>query len=176
MALRLATMLGAGNGALTWEASIMQLPQPADAYLLYKPDAAVWTAMPACVPAVAIGGADPSIDDSPVGLLAVDADPERVNAALLAVMSGLNVRDPQRPWHLDDVEGVGLPDIEPLTAREIEVLELIAKGLTNRDIGGILGISAHTAKFHVAQVLAKVGAASRAEAVSMALRSGLIGL
>ena len=63
-----------------------------------------------------------------------------------------------------------------LTPREIEVLELLAKGLTNADLGQALGISAHTAKFHVAQILAKLGAASRAEAVHAGLKLGLIGL
>ena len=60
--------------------------------------------------------------------------------------------------------------------REIEVFELLGKGLSNRDIGGVLGISAHTAKYHVAQILAKVGAATRAEAVREGLRHGWIGL
>jgi len=66
--------------------------------------------------------------------------------------------------------------IEALTSRELEVFELLAKGLSNRDIAGVLGISAHTAKFHVAQILAKVGAATRAEAVAIGLRLGLIGM
>jgi DNA-binding CsgD family transcriptional regulator len=66
--------------------------------------------------------------------------------------------------------------VEPLTPRELEVFELVGKGLSNRDIAGVLGISAHTAKYHVAQILAKVNAATRAEAVAEGLRSGLIGL
>jgi DNA-binding CsgD family transcriptional regulator len=56
------------------------------------------------------------------------------------------------------------------------VFELLGKGLSNRDIAGVLGISAHTAKFHVGQILAKVGAATRAEAVSLGIQLGLIGL
>jgi DNA-binding CsgD family transcriptional regulator len=48
--------------------------------------------------------------------------------------------------------------------------------LSNRDIAGVLGISAHTAKFHVAQILAKIGAATRAEAVRLSIQSGLIGV
>jgi DNA-binding CsgD family transcriptional regulator len=70
----------------------------------------------------------------------------------------------------------GVPEHEPLTPRELEVFELLGKGLSNRDIGGVLGISAHTAKYHVARILAKVGAATRAEAVREGLRWGLIGL
>ncbi|HEX4510821.1 MAG TPA: response regulator transcription factor, partial [Burkholderiaceae bacterium] len=69
----------------------------------------------------------------------------------------------------------GLPD-EHLTPREVEVLELLGKGLTNADLGRTLRISSHTAKYHVAQILAKLGASSRAEAVHTGLRRGLIGL
>lgn len=93
---------------------------------------------------------------------------ERLRAAVNAVLNGLSVRE--TPWPRD------LSDREPLTPREIEVFELLGKGLSNRDIGGVLGISAHTAKYHVAQILAKVGAATRAEAVHEGLRHGWIGL
>ena len=66
--------------------------------------------------------------------------------------------------------------LEPLTPREREVLELLAHGLTNRQIAERLRISEHTAKFHVAAVSAKLGAASRTEAVSLGVRRGLITL
>ena len=65
---------------------------------------------------------------------------------------------------------------EPLTAREREVLELLGQGLSNRQIAERLGISEHTAKFHVAAVSGKLGAASRTEAVSRGVRRGLITL
>ena len=63
-----------------------------------------------------------------------------------------------------------------LARRELEVFELLGKGLSNPDIAGVLGISAHTAKYHVGQILAKVGAATRAEAVRIGLQLGVIGL
>jgi two-component system, NarL family, nitrate/nitrite response regulator NarL len=66
--------------------------------------------------------------------------------------------------------------VEPLTPREREVLDLLAQGLTNRQIAERLGISEHTAKFHVAAVSAKLGAASRTEAVSRGVRRGLVTL
>jgi DNA-binding NarL/FixJ family response regulator len=66
--------------------------------------------------------------------------------------------------------------LEPLTAREREVLELLAEGLSNRRIADRLGISEHTAKFHVASVSGKLGASSRTEAVSRGVRRGLITL
>lgn len=64
----------------------------------------------------------------------------------------------------------------PLTAREQEVLRLVAEGLGNKEIAARLDISAHTVKFHVASVLAKLGAQSRTEAVSLGLRKGLLSL
>jgi DNA-binding NarL/FixJ family response regulator len=64
--------------------------------------------------------------------------------------------------------------VEPLTARELEVVQLLAEGLTNRRIGERLGISEHTAKFHVNSILGKLGASSRSEAVARAARLGLV--
>lgn len=73
--------------------------------------------------------------------------------------------------------GTGLDEpLEPLTPREREVLELLAHGLSNRRIAERLGISEHTAKFHVAALSAKLGAGSRTEAVSRGVRRGLITL
>jgi two-component system nitrate/nitrite response regulator NarL len=63
---------------------------------------------------------------------------------------------------------------ELLTPRERQVLVEMSHGLGNREIGGALGISAHTAKFHVAQIIAKLDAQSRAHAVAKALRAGLV--
>jgi DNA-binding CsgD family transcriptional regulator len=68
-------------------------------------------------------------------------------------------------------------DEEPVvTPRESEVLGLLADGLANKEIGGRLGISAHTAKFHVESLLRKLGAVNRAEAVREGIRRGLIGV
>jgi two-component system nitrate/nitrite response regulator NarL len=64
--------------------------------------------------------------------------------------------------------------VEPLTARELEVVQLLAEGLTNRRIGERLGISEHTAKFHVNSILGKLGASTRSEAVAQAARLGLV--
>ena len=65
---------------------------------------------------------------------------------------------------------------EPLTAREIEVLEHLAEGMSNRTIAGRLRISDQTVKFHVASVMAKLGAANRTDAVRRAVREGLVTL
>lgn len=61
-----------------------------------------------------------------------------------------------------------------LTAREIEVLHLLRKGMTNPDIGRLLGISPRTAKAHVAAILDKLGAADRTEAVARGFERGLL--
>ena len=65
---------------------------------------------------------------------------------------------------------------EPLTGREIEVVELLAQGLPNKAIATRLGISDQTVKFHVASLCGKLGAANRTDAVRRALRRGLIAL
>jgi DNA-binding NarL/FixJ family response regulator len=67
-------------------------------------------------------------------------------------------------------------EAEALTPREREVLLKMSLGLGNREIAQALRISAHTAKFHVAQIIAKLDASSRAHAVAKALRSGLVEL
>jgi DNA-binding NarL/FixJ family response regulator len=66
------------------------------------------------------------------------------------------------------------PGIDALTARERQVIELLAQGLSNRRIAGALSISEHTAKFHVNSILSKLGASTRTEAVVEAVRRGLV--
>jgi DNA-binding NarL/FixJ family response regulator len=66
--------------------------------------------------------------------------------------------------------------VEPLTAREIQVLELMAEGLSNKAIADRLGISDQTVKFHVASISGKLGASNRTDAVRRAVRRGLITL
>jgi two-component system nitrate/nitrite response regulator NarL len=107
-----------------------------------------------------------------------DAPPERLVEALRATAQGLVVLDEAlasavlRPFApLDEAQ---LP--EPLTAREREVLGLLAEGLGNRAIAARLGVSEHTAKFHVNAILGKLGAESRTEAVVVASRLGLVTL
>jgi DNA-binding NarL/FixJ family response regulator len=65
---------------------------------------------------------------------------------------------------------------EELTPRESEVLRLLAEGFGNREIANRLNISEHTIKFHIRSILAKLGAATRTEAVTRGLRAGLIEL
>jgi DNA-binding NarL/FixJ family response regulator len=66
--------------------------------------------------------------------------------------------------------------VEPLTRRELDVLDLLAEGLPNKVIADRLGISDQTVKFHVASIYAKLGAANRTDAVRRAVRRGLLTL
>ncbi len=92
----------------------------------------------------------------------------KLRIAVEAAAHGLSVFEPAaRFGPADD----GAPD---LTTREIEVLHLLAEGASNKVIARALGISAHTAKFHVASILEKLDAASRTEAVTSAIRLGLL--
>jgi two-component system nitrate/nitrite response regulator NarL len=65
---------------------------------------------------------------------------------------------------------------EPLTAREVQVIELLAEGLPNKAIAARLGISDQTVKFHLASIAGKLGAANRTDTVRRAVRRGLITL
>jgi DNA-binding NarL/FixJ family response regulator len=154
----------------------------ADALVLHDANAVPLAGVPVVV--VGDAAAVPADDGRPLALLAAGATPAQLRVAVAAVLEGLSLRDEAHRWGASPAAALpavpGLPGLpfapEPLTPRELEVFELVGKGLSNRDIGGVLGISAHTAKYHVGQILAKVGAATRAEAVHLGLRLGLIGL
>jgi DNA-binding NarL/FixJ family response regulator len=98
---------------------------------------------------------------------------EEIVAAVRALRAGLLVIHPKALVP----SAAGAPTTAsgaPLTAREREILEMMADGAHNRTIAARLGISRHTVKFHVASILAKLGAESRTEAVALALRGGLL--
>ena len=125
-------------------------------------------------------GADPATDGpglsgAPVAYLPSDVDAGALTAAVRAAASGLIVLDPT----VAGATGVHThtrtsESAEMLTAREREVLLLVAEGLPNKAIARELGISEHTAKFHVGSLLGKLGAASRTEAVTLATRRGIL--
>jgi len=114
------------------------------------------------------------------GMLPRDATGEEIAAAVIAAAANLLVLHPTVARALLPVETVApappLPQelIEPLTPRELEVLRLLSEGLGNKGISRQLRISEHTVKFHVGAIMAKLGAASRTEAVTQAARRGLI--
>jgi DNA-binding CsgD family transcriptional regulator len=74
------------------------------------------------------------------------------------------------------VQAFGKDGDPPITAREAEVLGLLADGLANKQIADRLGISPHTAKYHVQSIMRRLSAANRAEAVREGIRRGLIGI
>jgi len=110
------------------------------------------------------------------GVLGRDVDPGVLAAALIALARGLTVVDEATRARLLP-EAADAPDVaasEQLTARELEVVQLLAAGLSNKAIARKLAISEHTAKFHVNSILAKLGASSRTEAVVAAARRALV--
>lgn len=68
------------------------------------------------------------------------------------------------------------PLVEPLTPREMQVLELVADGLPNKAIAASLGVSDETVKFHLTSVFGKLGASNRTDAVRQAIRHGLVAI
>ena len=107
------------------------------------------------------------------GVLFRDAPAPRLASALRAIVHGNIVLDESLTSLLRPRSTAGAP-AEPLTAREAEVLQLMSLGLSNKEIAGRLGMSEHTAKFHVNGILSKLGAGSRTEAVVRAARTGLL--
>jgi two-component system, NarL family, response regulator YdfI len=111
-------------------------------------------------------------------VLPADISRDQLSATLQAVTAGLLV------LHPTEIAAV-LPTTAPasqilselpeqLTPREREVLQMLAGGLANKEIAARLNISDHTAKFHVASILGKLGATTRTEAVTAGIRRGLV--
>jgi DNA-binding NarL/FixJ family response regulator len=129
-------------------------------------------------PVVALAAGEPEAADAlRSGARAVlfrAAGADALAAALVAAARGLSVLDPAlaEGWLRPPEEAPS----EGLTAREAEVLGLLAEGLSNKGIAARLGISEHTAKFHVVAILGKLGAESRAAAIVKAARLGLVAL
>ena len=104
-----------------------------------------------------------------VALLGGAASGPTIAAAVVATGQGLRVIDPAVG------PGRELP-LSELTPRELEVLQRLAQGVTNKRLALDLAISENTVKFHVSAVLAKLGAESRTEAVAIGARRGLVAL
>ena len=131
-------------------------------------------------PAIVLLGDQPwSAEALRAGVRAVlppDASAAEILAAIQAAAAGMALIDPA---DLEVLIGRGNPAASgevatPLTGRELEVLRMLADGAANKTIAWKLGISEHTVKFHVAQILAKLNAGTRTEAVTLGIRRGLI--
>jgi len=110
-------------------------------------------------------------------VLSRDASANEIVAAVEGAARGLASVDPR---DLEVLLGSATPvtaapaQTAVLTARELEVLRLLADGDANKNIAWKLGISEHTVKFHVASILSKLNASTRAEAVALGIRRGMI--
>lgn len=109
------------------------------------------------------------------GAIPSDVTPQEIESAVHAVNAGLVVTTPIFLAELLPEPQIFADELaEPLSNRELEVLDLLAEGLSNKLIAHRLNISEHTVKTHVASIFAKLGASSRTEAVSQAIRRGLV--
>ncbi|GAA4484693.1 response regulator transcription factor [Rhodococcus olei] len=108
-----------------------------------------------------------ALDAGAVGYLLKDSAPRDIFAAIRGAVEGRSMLSP--PVAARVLDRMRRPD-QALTAREAELLTLLAEGLTNRELGRRLHISEATVKTHLAHIYAKLGVDSRAAAVSIALR------
>ncbi|HMB22804.1 MAG TPA: response regulator transcription factor [Anaerolineales bacterium] len=108
------------------------------------------------------------------GVLPIDASGEELIAAVHALSQGLIVGTATLLFESETDSGPSSNG--PLTDRESEVLGLLAKGMANKQIAVVLGISEHTVKFHVSSIYAKLSVTNRTEAVREGLRGGWIAL
>lgn len=113
------------------------------------------------------------------GLLPLEASVEELFAALHSLVEGLVVGAPVLVGRLvgqpiqHEYEGAE-EIIDPLTARERQVLQLAAEGLANKEIAARLQLSEHTVKFHLSSLYSKLGVSSRTEAVRTGTRQGWV--
>ncbi len=156
-----------------WDAGVdasKTLSRLAELRTLTMPVVAVVGDVSAVAPALAAGAR---------GVVLRDQVGPGIHAALAAVRSGLTVMDtalasslvPNQPMGATAGKGRG-----ELTEREKQVVQLLSEGLSNKLIADRLGISDHTAKFHVNGVMMKLGSSTRTEAVVEAMRRGLVRL
>ena len=110
-----------------------------------------------------------ALDAGADGAMLKSSDYSEVIAAIRRVVAGERVLAPEVRKMLEN--DVPPPDLTP---RQLDVLTLMTRGLTNADIAAQLGISPDGVKFHITSILAKLGAANRAEAIAIALRGKLL--
>ena len=119
---------------------------------------------------------DAPLDDVLKAWLPASATAEQIASAVAAAAAGFTLLTKAQARRI--LQPSQTPDDslfeEALTPREREVLLMMAAGSGNKTIAQRLRISPNTAKFHVAQIMAKLGAASRTEAVTLAIRRGMV--
>jgi len=115
----------------------------------------------------------PAIEAGATGYLLKDAPRDELFTAVRAAAEGRTVLSPAIASRL--VSRVRAPGNEPLSGREREVLRLVAKGTSNREIASVLFISEATVKTHLTHIYAKLGVKDRAAAVAVAYDRGILG-
>jgi DNA-binding NarL/FixJ family response regulator len=105
-------------------------------------------------------------------VLPMEVTTAQLVAAISATVAGFAVTLPRTPSGPEE----SIPGSEHLTAREVEVLRWMARGYRNKQLAAALNISEHTAKFHVSSVMAKLGARTRTEAVTIGVTRGLVAI
>ncbi len=105
-------------------------------------------------------------------VLPMEVTARQLVAAISATVAGFAVTLPRVSGGTGEVMRIA----EDLTTREVEVLRLMARGQTNKQVAAQLKISEHTAKFHVSSVLSKLGARTRTEAVTIGMTRGLVAI
>jgi DNA-binding NarL/FixJ family response regulator len=108
------------------------------------------------------------------GYLLKGAPRDELFNAIRVIARGGSLLSPVVAARLLERAGGGTPAVEQLTERELEVLQLLAQGLQNKEIASQLGIRERTAKFHVSTIMAKLGAANRVEVVRLAVQQGIV--
>lgn len=114
-----------------------------------------------------------------VSMLPVTVSGNGLRSAIASILSGFNILYPNITEALfaptnSILSPVDADELEPLTPREIQVLNQLASGVTNRAIAKALNISEHTVKFHISAILSKLEVSSRTEAVAVGIRNGLV--
>jgi DNA-binding NarL/FixJ family response regulator len=124
-----------------------------------------------------------SEESSPAIVIAIEIDDPALAdrmASLLGGVAGLRLAEPGEAAAITLASGHRQSSVEPhgsdLTRRELDVLTLLAEGASNKTIAKQLGISVHTAKFHVSSILDKLDATGRTDAVAHAARRRVINL
>lgn len=154
------------------------LPEPLDADVLIVLDG--WSAEEALrhssLPLLLIseGWFEVAADGRPWAWLPGDATPDELIVTLQALRLGLAVAPAAALARSLRPSQAAEPLAEPLTARESTVLQLLAEGLTNRQLAARLQLSEHTVKFHLSSIFGKLGVASRTEAIRAGTQQGLI--
>jgi DNA-binding NarL/FixJ family response regulator len=117
----------------------------------------------------------PALAAGAQGYLLKDAEPDELARAIRALMNGGAALEPKVAARVLGHLSAGTP-MDELSEREVEVLRLLANGGSNKSISSQLSLSENTVKSHISHIFGKLGVQNRAEAVSAAVRRGLLPL